>query len=102
LIEAGVDAVVGVDPVMDKTMDLKSIKQKAQGKICLWGGVNQALTVELGDESGIKDAVKEAVTVLGKDGGFILSPVENVIDISEDVWKKVLMFIDAWKELRNC
>ncbi len=100
MIEAGVDAVVGVDPVMDKTMDLKSLKQKAQGKICLWGGVNQALTVELGDESGIKDAVKEAITVLGKDGGFILSPVENVIDMSEDVWKKVIMFIEAWKDLR--
>jgi len=101
LIKAGVDAVVGVDPVMDKTMDLKSLKQKAQGKICLWGGVNQALTVELGDESGIKDAVKEAITVLGKDGGFILSPVENVIDVSEDVWKKVTMFIEAWKTLRS-
>ena len=79
----------------------KSLKKKAQRKICLWGGVNQALTIELGDEDGIKDAVEEAITVLGKDGGFILSPVENVIDISEVVWKKVIMFIEAWKEFRE-
>ncbi len=100
LIEIGVDVLIGVDPVMDPTMDLAALKAKAKGKICLWGGVNQALTVEQGSENEIKEAVEKAVRTLGKDGGFILCPVENVIDVSQEVWDKELMFIEAWKELR--
>ncbi|MCK5255215.1 MAG: hypothetical protein KAQ81_04270 [Deltaproteobacteria bacterium] len=100
LLEAKVDALAGIDPVMDSTMDLKLLKEKVKGKMCLWGGVNEAITLEKGSREEIRDEVERAVNILGKDGGFIMTPVENVIDMSEDVWKKVIMFIEAWKDLR--
>lgn len=101
VLEAGVDALIGVDPVMDPYMDMQVLKEKVSGKICLWGGVNEALTIQSGTKDEIKEAVRKAINILGKDGGFILSPVENVLLTSDESWRNVKMFIEIWKELRT-
>jgi hypothetical protein len=67
--------------------------------MCLWGGVNAFLTVERGTTGDIHDAVNGALEALGPDG-FILSPVDNVRDTSEEVWRSTLALIDAWKGMR--
>jgi hypothetical protein len=96
IMAAGVDVLIGVDPVQGKGTRLAEMKQRAKGRMCLWGGVNAFLTVERGTTGEIHDAVNGALEALGPDG-FILSPVDNVRDTSEEVWRSTLALIDAWK-----
>jgi uroporphyrinogen decarboxylase len=97
LLEAGVDVLIGVDPLMGGA-DLRLMRQKVNGRMCLWGGVNAALTVEKGSPEEVREAVKEALDILAPGHGFILSPVDEVDDPSEHTWNNVQVFIEAWKE----
>jgi len=36
MIDAGVDVLIGIDPAQDRTMDLRVLKQKTAGKMCVW------------------------------------------------------------------
>jgi hypothetical protein len=96
LLESGVDVLIGVDDVQDHGMRFTELKQKLQGRMAFWGGVNGFLTIEEGSEDDIRKATAAALETLGPDG-FILSPVDNIRNASEATWRKVLAFIDAWK-----
>jgi len=96
IMEAGVDVLIGVDPVQDTQMDMRLLKDKTRGRMALWGGVNGFLTVERGTKEEIRAAVSEAIRTLGPEG-FILSPVDNVRDTSDATWERVLTFVEAWK-----
>lgn len=99
IIEAGVDVLIGVDPIQGKGTDMAEMKRRAKGKLALWGGINGFITVERGTPEGIREAVKLALDTLGPDG-FILSPVDNIRDTSEEVWQRTLVLIEAWREMR--
>jgi len=75
------------------------MKKDLRDQVCIWGGVNGFITVEKSSESNIDTAVRTALETLGPQG-FILSPVDNVRDPSDPVWKKVLALIAAWKKYR--
>ena len=100
LLESGIDVLIGVDPVQGKDTDLPELKRRLDGKICLWGGVNGFLTVEMGNRKEIENAVETAISALAPGGGFILSPVDNIRDTSQKTWKNVQTMIDLWKKLR--
>jgi len=68
---------------------------------CLWGGVSGAITVELGTEDETEVAVKDALFTLGEGGGFILSPVDNVRENTQNAWRNTYRFIEAWKRYRT-
>ncbi len=99
LIEAGVDVLIGVDPVQGKGTDLTQMRQSSAGRLALWGGVNGFVTVERGSPEAVRDAVREALAVLGPIG-FILSPVDNVTDSSKRVWANIDAFIEEWRRRR--
>ncbi len=99
-IDAGVDVLIGVDPVQDCRADLPLTKEKLAGKVAIWGGVNGFVTVETGAPDDVRDAVREAMGILAPGGGFILSPVDNVVDDSPSTWANVRAFIETWRELR--
>lgn len=98
IIEAGVDVIIGVDPVQGKGVELKPLKEKAKGKLCLWGGVNGFLTLEMASPEEVAQETERAIETLGPDG-FILSPVDNVRDPSEKTWRNVMRMIETWKEI---
>lgn len=100
LLESGIDVLIGVDPVQGRGTDLPELKRKLSGKICMWGGVNGFVTVEMGSKEEIESAVETAINILAPGGGFILSPVDNIRDTSEEVWKNVQVMIEAWKKHR--
>lgn len=95
LAEAGVDVVIGVDPM---TWDMAAAKRKLAGKVCLWGGVNGHLTVEEGTPSRVRAEVREAIEVLGPDG-FVLSPVDNVREDTPQSRANVAALIEEWQLL---
>lgn len=96
---AGVDVLIGIDPVQGKGVDLPLLKKRLGGRVALWGGVNGFLTVELGSEAEVAEAVRQAIEILGPDG-FVLSPVDNVRDTSASTWRNVEVFIKAWQDHR--
>lgn len=100
LLKLGVDVLIGVDPIQGKKTDLKAIKEKLCGKICLWGGVNGFLTIERGTKEEVEGAVSKAVSILGPRGGFILSSVDNVTDTRDKTWDNVKVMIETWRKLR--
>jgi len=99
LMEAGVDALVGVDPVQGKGTDLAQMRRKTRGRMALWGGVNGFVTVERGSAQEVAEAVELAMSALGPQG-FILSPVDNVVDTSEQTRRNIETFLEAWRALR--
>jgi len=102
IFASGVDVLIGVDPCEGKGTDLSAVKSKAAAKKkALWGGVSGPLTIEQGSAEGIECAVRSALSVLGKGGGFILSPVDNVSENSARTRRNVQEFIGSWKKLRS-
>jgi hypothetical protein len=102
ILDTGVDVLIGLDPREGKGTDLQAVKEKfsARNK-CIWGGVSGPLTVEQGTEQETEEAVIRALQILGKGGGFILSPVDNVRDNTPNTWKNTYKFIQAWKDHRQ-
>lgn len=101
IMQNGVDVIIGLDPSEGKGTEIQKVKDKVleYGR-AIWGGVSGAITVELGSEEQTRAAVREAAATLGRDGGFILSPVDNVREDTENAWKNTHAFIDEWKRVR--
>ncbi len=101
LLEAGVDAVVGIDPAQGKGTTLGEVRESLGVKAALWGGVSGALTVERGTDAEVRSAVEEAISALGPTGRFILSPVDNVRAADDHTWRNVEVFIETWRSVTH-
>lgn len=67
---------------------------------CLWGGVKGFVTVETGTQGDVREAVRQAISVLAAGGGFILSPVDNVTKNASAVWANIRAMIETWQDHR--
>ncbi len=94
--EAGMDVLIGIDPVQGTYTDMPLMKKKIGESVCLWGGVSAAVTVEQGSEEEIRSAVRHAMQTLGP-RGMILSPVDNFTVDAPRTWENIELFIDEWK-----
>ena len=102
ILDAGIDILIGLDPIEGKGTNMQQVKDRFKAKNkCLWGGVSGAQTIEQGSEADTETAVLEALHVLGKGGGFILSPVDNVRENTHNAWRNTHKFIDTWKKHRQ-
>jgi len=97
ILESGVDVNLGVDPLQRGERPLEAARQVLGGRVCLWGGVNGAITVEEGTADDVRQAVNEALEVMRGCPGFVLSPVDNITSITKNTWTNVGVFIEAWK-----
>ena len=100
LVDLGIDVLIGPDPLQGKGTDLARMGAELKGKVCTWGGVNAFVTVEQGTRDAIDAEVRHAIDSLGPEG-FILSPVDNIRDPSDEVWENVLALIESWKQHRG-
>jgi uroporphyrinogen-III decarboxylase len=98
--EAGIDVLIGIDPVQGTYTDMPLMKEKIGERVCLWGGVSAAVTVERGSEAEIRSAVRHALETLGPKG-MILSPVDNFTVDEPKTWNNIEIFIDEWKSRRE-
>ena len=94
--EAGIDVLIGIDPVQGTYTDMPLMKQKIGEQVCLWGGVSAAVTVERGSEAEIRSAVRQALETLGP-RGMVLSPVDNFTVDEPGTWNNIDIFINEWK-----
>ena len=96
LLESGVDSIMGVDPVQGSA-DLTETKRRLGGRMCLWGGINSAVTLEQGSDEEIRAATESGIRRLGPGGGFVLYPVDQ---LGKNLpWNKVQVMLDVWREL---
>jgi hypothetical protein len=62
--------------------------------------VNGHLTVERGTPEQVEREVERSMQTLAPQGGFILSPVDNVREDSELIQTNVRSLIQTWQQLR--
>jgi hypothetical protein len=94
--DAGIDVLIGVDPVQGTHTDMDLMKEKLGATTCLWGGVSAAVTVEMGSEEDVRSAVRHALQTLGP-RGHILSPIDNITVDAPLTWQNIEVFIDEWR-----
>jgi len=93
--DLGFDSLVGVDPVQGKA-NLRETRHCLGAHMCLWGGLNGALTLGQGAPAEVRQATEEAIRTLGPGGGFVLYPVDQLVQ--ETPWPNVEAMIEAWQE----
>jgi len=69
-MELGVDIL---NPIQVSANNLQAIREKTQGRMTLRGGIRSDVIAN-GPVKKIKDAVKDTMQLLGKDGGYFCSP----------------------------
>jgi len=94
-LAAGIDVLIGIDPVQGTHTDMAMLKAKLGHRVCLWGGVSGAITVEQGTEQEVRSAVRQAIGALGPTG-LILSPVDNITVDAPRTWHNIGILIDEW------
>jgi len=97
LMDAGVDLLYYVDPVQDH-VDLAKAKKLFGGKMAVAGGVNSGVTIATGTPDRVRAEVKTALDIFGRNGGFVLAPVDALFP--DTPWVNVETMIEAWKENR--
>ncbi|MGQ9513893.1 MAG: uroporphyrinogen decarboxylase family protein [Thermoproteota archaeon] len=102
--EVGVDLLFGPDPV-EGNCDLQKVKKEVGEQICLWGGINSSVTLEMGSKEQIEDSVAEAFRTLAPGGGFILGLVDAVFGETpgtvETPASSLAFVIECWRKLRE-
>ncbi|MFQ6040632.1 MAG: uroporphyrinogen decarboxylase family protein [Candidatus Poribacteria bacterium] len=73
LIDMGIDVLQALQFSADG-MDAVELKQKYGDRLCFEGGVSVQTTLPFGNPKDVQREVKELITVLGKNGGYILGP----------------------------
>jgi hypothetical protein len=96
-LEAGIDVLIGIDPLQGRRTNLERVKGRIGERICLWGGVSGAITVEMGTEQDVRAAVRTALNTLGP-RGLVLSPVDNITVDAPLTWQNIGIFLDEWRQ----
>ena len=72
-IEIGVDVYNPVQPNVPGS-DPRELKERYGKKICFFGGIDQQSLLPSGDIQKIRAEIKERISILGKDRGYLLAP----------------------------
>ncbi len=77
LIDCGVDILNPIQPGVYK-MECERLKESFGSKITFWGGVDTQHLLPEGSVQEVKEEVKHLLSVLDKNGGYILSPAHTI------------------------
>jgi len=77
LIEIGVDIINPVQ-VSARDMDPEKLKERFGRRICFWGGIDTQHLLPRGTREDVTREVRRVVSLLGRDGGYVLGAVHNI------------------------
>ncbi len=77
LVDMGIDVLQALQFSADH-MDPGRLKQGWGDTLCFEGGVSVQTTLPFGKPEDVRREVEERITVLGKQGGYILGPSHNI------------------------
>ncbi|MHB9129520.1 MAG: uroporphyrinogen decarboxylase family protein [Armatimonadota bacterium] len=69
-----------LNPVQPECMDIRRIKEQFGENLTFWGGISTQQTLPLGTPDDVRREVHEVAGILGKGGGYILSPAQAIQD----------------------
>jgi len=75
LIDVGVDIL---NPVQARANDLPLMKQKADGKLALMGGIDTQHVLMLGTPEDVENEVRRVLAILAPGGGYIIGPDQGM------------------------
>ena len=75
--EIGVDVYNPVQPNVPGS-DPRELKDKYGKKICFFGGIDQQELLPSGDTEKIRSEIKNRISILGKDRGYLLAPAHII------------------------
>jgi uroporphyrinogen decarboxylase len=94
--ELGIEVYNPVQPNVPGS-DPQELKDKYGKKICFFGGIDQQSLLPSGDIAAIRREIKERISILGKDRGYLLAPAhilqpDVLPDTIEEMIKAVIAF----------
>jgi uroporphyrinogen decarboxylase len=98
LIEAGVDILNPVQ-TMAAGMDPLRLKEAFGKRIVFWGGVDEQYILPRGSREEIYAEVEKLISVMGKEGGYVLAPGHNIQ--ADTPAENVVAMFEAVKEFRD-
>jgi len=93
LIEIGVDVL---NPLQPEVMDLSAIKREFGKHLAFWGGLGTQTTLPFGSPAKVRQTVRDLITTVGVDGGFLIAPT-HVVE-PEVPWEDIIAFVEAVEE----
>ena len=93
LLRVGVDAINCVRPVADRPGEVRRLKERLGGRICLWGGVNPEEDIEYAAPAHIRRTVIDVILDAAPGGGLVLAPGGSLYH--PDKYDNVMTFIEA-------
>ena len=92
---------MGIDilcPVQAGSMDAVKLKKVFGDRLGMWGTFSTQTLLPFGTPEQIRDKVWENMRVLGKGGGFVITPDQMVLP---DVpWENLVAFFDAVRRFK--
>jgi len=90
LVGIGIDIL---NPIQPECMDPAALKQEFGERLAFWGSVSVQRTMPFGTPEDVRAEVRSRIRVLGRGGGFILSPA-HVLG-PEVPWENIVAFFEA-------
>jgi uroporphyrinogen decarboxylase len=75
LIDVGVDIL---NPIQARANDLALVKQRADRKLALWGGIDTQHVLMRGTPEDVEAEVKRVLAILAPGGGYIIAPDQGM------------------------
>jgi uroporphyrinogen decarboxylase len=69
-----------LNPAQPECMDLHELKSRFGDMLTFWGGISTQQTLPLGTPEDVRREVRDVAALLGKGGGYILSPAQAIQD----------------------
>ncbi len=77
------------------TSDIFKAKEILKDHICIEGNVPSTL-LQVGSVQDVKDYCKKLIDIVGKDGGFILSPRSSTDEVNPENLKAMIDFTQEY------
>jgi uroporphyrinogen decarboxylase len=96
LIQCGMDVL---NPIQWRCagMERNALKSDFGDKIVFYGGVDNQITLPFGSVDEVRKEVADNITILGRDGGYIIAPCHN-LQPNTPVENIIAMYDAAYKE----
>ncbi len=95
LVAAGIDGLNPLEPLAG--MDLERLKKRYGSRLILVGGIDCSLLLPLGTPQEIREAVRRAMEVAGRGGGFFIGSSSEITPATP--LENVLVFYQACRKL---
>lgn len=96
LKDMDIDVIFGIDPVTEQTSP-ETIRRRLGHHICLWAGVNEAVTFQQGTAEELRRGVIDAIRAFAPGGGFVLSTIGSIFQ--KEGWERNgPVMIETWRK----